>query len=79
MALYPLRSLPTSDPNFRTEMGIVRTEMGVDRSGQGRNGQRRNRTWTEVWTEVGMTLGQGKWSTWQVGNRRRIDWAWSGY
>jgi len=26
-------SIPTSDPNFRTEVGIVRTEVGVDRSG----------------------------------------------
>ena len=31
----PLRSMPTSDPNFRTEVGMVRTEVGEDRSGHG--------------------------------------------
>jgi len=45
----PLRSMPTSDPNFRTEVGIVRTEVGKDRSGRGPK-------W--VWTEVGWYLWQ---------------------
>ena len=29
----PLRSMPTSDPNFRTEVGMVRIEVGKDRNG----------------------------------------------
>ena len=43
----PLRSIPTLDPDFRTEVGMIRTEVGEDRSGHGPKWAR---------TEVDMTF-----------------------